>query len=65
MIGVRPEVTASHSKLRNRRGQELHCHYWQDQASNPKCLVIISHGFSEHLGIYRELAEILGTLSVG
>lgn len=55
MVGV----TLTNCKMTNRRGQELHCHYWQDHARPTKCLVLISHGFSEHLGIYKEIADIL------
>ena len=57
---VRAELTTC--KLTNRRGQDLHCYYWQTQ-SPPRCLVLLSHGFSEHLGIYKEIAQILGTRS--
>jgi len=45
-------------KLTNRRGQDLHCYYWQTERP-PRCLVLLSHGFSEHLGIYKEIAQIL------
>ena len=57
---VRAELTTC--KLTNRRGQHLHCYYWQTQRP-PRCLVLLSHGFSEHLGIYKEIAQILGTRS--
>ena len=30
------------------------------QGSQTKCLVFLSHGFSEHLGLYHEIANILG-----
>ena len=57
---VRAELTTC--KLTNRRGQDLHCYYWQTERP-PRCLVLLSHGFSEHLGIYKEIAQILGTRS--
>ena len=30
------------------------------QCHRPKCLVFLSHGFSEHLGLYNEIGKLLG-----
>ena len=59
---VRPSLSPllSTSEMSNRRGQQLHCYYWTNPHLRTKCLVLLSHGFSEHLGMYNELAEILG-----
>jgi len=46
--------------LANRRGEELACHYWYPASgTNIRCLVFLSHGFSEHLGLYHEVGQFL------
>jgi len=44
--------------LTNSRGEKLATHTWKP-AGSPKCLVFMSHGFSEHLGLYHEVAHKL------
>lgn len=51
-------VVTSTESFTNRRGQRLHCHYWKGHQE--KCLVFLSHGFSEHLGLYNEIGTLLG-----
>ena len=46
--------------LTNRRAQQLHCHYWKGQQR--RCLVFLSHGFSEHLGLYHEVSTLYCTV---
>jgi len=43
--------------LTNRHEQKLQCHYWKVGQAN--CLVFLSHGFSEHLGLYTEIGNLL------
>jgi len=46
--------------ITNRRGQTLAATYWHPPAGvKVECLVFISHGFSEHLGLYKEIGEFL------
>jgi len=46
----------------NRRKQQLCSHYWYPPSGlEVRCLVFLSHGFSEHLGLYQELGEYLST----
>jgi len=46
--------------ITNRRGQILAAHYWHPPAGvKVKCLVYLSHGFSEHLGLYEEIGQFL------
>ncbi|TRY64199.1 hypothetical protein TCAL_15175 [Tigriopus californicus] len=47
--------------LENERGQNLFCKYWHldDPTIEPKALVFISHGFSEHLGLYEHVGRTL------
>ena len=47
--------------ITNRRGQNLAAHYWYPPAGvQVRCLVYLSHGFSEHLGLYKEVGEFIG-----
>ena len=46
-------IVTTTATLTNRRAQQLHCHYWKGQQR--RCLVFLSHGFSEHLGLYHEV----------
>ena len=50
-------ILTTTASLTNRRAQQLHCHYWKGQQR--RCLVFLSHGFSEHLGLYHEVATVL------
>ena len=50
-------IVTTTATLTNRRAQQLHCHYWKGQQR--RCLVFLSHGFSEHLGLYHEVAIVL------
>lgn len=52
-------IEISTDSLTNKRGHKLHCHYWK--CHRAKCLVFLSHGFSEHLGLYNEIGKLLGT----
>lgn len=46
--------------LANRRGESLACHYWYPPTGKPiRGLVFLSHGFSEHLGLYQEVGQFL------
>lgn len=47
-------------KIANKRGQQLQGHYWYPKSGeNIKAIIFISHGFSEHLGLYHEVGETL------
>jgi len=46
--------------LTNRRGEKLATHTWMPTGA-PRCLVFLSHGFSEHLGLYQEVAASLNS----
>lgn len=47
--------------IRNRRDQTLAAHYWHPPPGvQVRCLVYLSHGFSEHLGLYSEVGEFMG-----
>jgi len=47
--------------ITNKRGQNLAAHYWYPPAGvQARCLVYLSHGFSEHLGLYKEVGEFIG-----
>ena len=47
-------------RMVNRRKQQLCSHYWYPPSGlEVRCLVFLSHGFSEHLGLYQELGEYL------
>jgi len=45
-------------QLRIKCGRKLHCRYWQPIVS-PRALVILIHGFAEHLECYEELGSRL------
>jgi len=45
-------------QLRIKCGRKLHCRYWQPTVS-PRALVILIHGFAEHLECYEELGSRL------
>jgi len=45
-------------QLRIKCGRKLHCRYWQPIVS-PRALVILNHGFAEHLECYEELGSRL------
>ena len=57
VTGVMCRIVTTTATLTNRRAQQLHCHYWKGQQR--RCLVFLSHGFSEHLGLYHEVATVL------
>ena len=47
--------------FQNKRGQTLAAHYWHPPPGRGvSCLVYLCHGFSEHLGLYRDLGDFLG-----
>ena len=49
----------------NLRKQQLCSHYWYPPSGlELRCLVFLSHGFSEHLGLYQELGEYLSEYQV-
>lgn len=46
--------------LVSKRGQTLAGHYWYPSTKQPiRALVFLSHGFSEHLGLYQEVGTFL------
>lgn len=45
-------------KFKGYNGDELYCYLW-DGAENPKAVVQLAHGMSEHAGRYAEFAEFL------
>ena len=50
-------------RMTNRRNQQLFSHYWlSSSGEEERCLVFLSHGFSEHLGLYQEVGEYLSEL---
>jgi len=46
------------NSLLNGRGEMLGAHYWSVKGK-PLALVFLSHGFSEHLGLYHQVAKFL------
>jgi len=50
-------------QLRIKCGRKLHCKYWQPTVS-PRALVIIVHGFAEHLECYNELGSRLAAENI-
>lgn len=46
--------------LTNRRGEQLAAHYWYPPSDvTIRGLIFLSHGFSEHLGLYHEVGQYL------
>eukprot|EP00095_Tigriopus_kingsejongensis_P009490 maker-scaffold661_size154698-snap-gene-0.18 protein:Tk09490 transcript:maker-scaffold661_size154698-snap-gene-0.18-mRNA-1 annotation:"monoglyceride lipase" len=52
--------------IENEKGQKLYCKYWhlEDETTEPKALVFISHGFSEHLDMYDHVGQTLAQQNI-
>jgi alpha-beta hydrolase superfamily lysophospholipase len=61
MSDAKGAVYQTEGQYRASDGASLHTYRWSDRdtESNPKAVVVIMHGYGEHCGRYRELAEYL------